>query len=149
MATYVILPGQCLLRGLLSNETGWARHLSGIHSHVFFVSVLQGSWRKAILFYVQLVCHSVEDRLLPVAGSTVSTVGMDPLFRRLRGVLSAASGPKGSFRLKQAGCKWAEQRAEYLDGANFARIESTASLNFYLQGSDAWICQGYSWCSCS
>ena len=40
---------------------------------------------------------------LPVAGSTVSTVGMDPLFRRLRGVLSDASGPKGSFRSKQAG----------------------------------------------
>ena len=28
----------------------------------------------------------------------MSTVGMDPLFRRLRGVLSAAPGPKGSFR---------------------------------------------------
>ena len=69
----------------------------------FFVSVLQGSWREVILFYVQLVCHSVEDRSLPVAGSTVSTVGTDPLFRRLRGVLSDASGPKGSFRSKQAG----------------------------------------------
>ena len=31
------------------------------------------------------------------------TVGRDPLFRRLRGVLSDASGPKGSFRSKQAG----------------------------------------------
>ena len=68
-----------------------------------FVSVLQGLWREAILFYVQLVCHSVEDGLLPVAGSTVSTVGTDPLFRRLRGVLSDASVPKGSFRSKQAG----------------------------------------------
>ena len=80
------------------NETGHPRHFPGIHSHVFFVSVLQGSWRKAILFYVQLNCQSIEDRLLPVAGSTVSTVGTDPLFRRLRGVLSAAPGPKGSFR---------------------------------------------------
>ena len=70
---------------------------------LFFVSVLQGSWREAILFYVQLVCHSVEDRSLPVAGSTVSTFGTDPLFRRLRGVLSDASGPKDSFRLKQPG----------------------------------------------
>ena len=40
---------------------------------------------------------------LPVAGSTVSTVETDPLFRRLRGVLSDASGLKGSFRSKQAG----------------------------------------------
>ena len=103
IATYIILPGQCLLRGLLLNETGWARHLPGIHSNVFFVSVLQGSWREAILFYIQLVCHSVEDRSLPVAGSTVSTVSTDPPFRRLRGVLSDALGPKGSFRSKQAG----------------------------------------------
>ena len=103
IATYIILPGQCLLRGLLLNETGWPRHLPGIHSHGFFISVLQGSWREVILFYVQFVCQSVEDRSLPVAGSTVSTVGTDPLFRRFRGVLSAASGPKGSFRSKQAG----------------------------------------------
>ena len=70
---------------------------------VTFVSVLQGTWREAISFYVQLVCHSIEDRLLPVAGSTVSTVSMDPLFRRLQGVLSDTSGPKGSFCSKQAG----------------------------------------------
>ena len=57
--------------------------------------------RHLILRPVDL--SSVEDRSLPVAGSTVSTVGMDPLFRRLRGVLSDASGPKGSFRSKQAG----------------------------------------------
>ena len=60
IATYVILPGHCLLRGLLLNETGWPRHSPGIRSHGFFVFVLQGSWREAI--YVQLVCHSVEDR---------------------------------------------------------------------------------------
>ena len=93
IATYVILPGQCLLRGLLLNETGCPRHLPGIHSHSIFVFVLQGSWREVILFYVQLVCHSVEDRSLPVAGSTVSTVGTDPLFRRLQDALSDASGP--------------------------------------------------------
>ena len=92
---------------------------------------------------------SVEDHSLTVAGPTVSTVGNDPLFRRLRDILTTAPGPKGSFCSKQAGWKWAEQRAEYSDGANFARIESTASLNFHLQRSDAWICQGYSWCSCS
>ena len=46
---------------------------------------------------------SVEDRSLTVAGSTVSTVGTDPLFRRLQGILTAAPGPKGSFRSKQAG----------------------------------------------
>ena len=60
----------------------------------YFVSILQGLWRDAI--YVQLVCHFV-DRLLPVAGSTVSTVGMDSLFRKLRGVLLAASVPKVAF----------------------------------------------------
>ena len=103
IATYVILPEQCLLRGLLLNETGWPRHLTGIHSHGFFVSVLQGSWREAI--YVQLICQSVEDRSRARNLSQVllSTVGTDPLFRRLRGVLSDASGPKGSFRSKQAG----------------------------------------------
>ena len=79
--TYVSLPRQCLLRGLLLNETGWARYVPGIHTHGIFVSILQGLWRDAI--YVQLVCHSIEDRLLPVVGSTVSTVGMDSLFRRL------------------------------------------------------------------
>ena len=51
--------------------------------------------RHLILRPVDL--SSVEDRSLPVAGSTVSTVGMDPLFRRLRGVLSAAPGPKVAF----------------------------------------------------
>ena len=68
-----------------------------------------------------LLSRSVEDCSLPVAGTTVSTVGTDPLFRRLRGVLSDASGPKDSFRSKQVFSKWAEQRAEYSDGANFAR----------------------------
>ena len=119
---------------ILLNETGWTQHLPGIHSHGIFVSVLQGSWREAICL-VDL--SSVEDHSLLVVGSTVLTVGTDPLFRRLRGVLSAALGPKGSFCSKQADWKWAEQRAEYSDGANVARIESTASLNFHLQGSNA------------
>ena len=33
-----------------------------------------------------LLSRSVEDCSLPVTGTTVSTVGTDPLFRRLRGV---------------------------------------------------------------
>ena len=42
----------------------------------------------------------------------MSTVGMDPLFRRLRGVLLAASGPKGSFaRSKLAGSGWNREQS--------------------------------------
>ena len=42
----------------------------------------------------------------------MSTFGTDPCFRRVRGVLSAASSPKDSLCWKQVGSKCAEQRAE-------------------------------------
>ena len=51
----------------------------------------------------------------------LSTFGTDPCFRRVRGVLSAASSPKDILRWKQVCTKFAEQRAEHSDGSKLAR----------------------------
>ena len=56
-----------------------------------------------------------------VGRATVSMFGTDPCFRRVQGVLLAASSPKDSLRWKQVGSKCAEQTAEYSDGSKLAR----------------------------
>ena len=126
-------------------QDGHYTYVPGIHSHGFFISVLQGSWREAI--YVQLVCHSVEDRsrarylsqvlLCRQSARILFSEGCE-VFCRMLQVLKVAFGRS---KLAESG---RNREQSISDGANFARIESTASLNFYLQGSDARICQGYS-----
>ena len=47
----------------------------------------------------------------------MSMFGTDPCFRKVRGVLLAASSLKDSLHWKQVGLKCAEQRAECSDGS--------------------------------